>query len=101
MVGLGVCRHMQGAEGKSQGAADIKIFFPLLKIKEHEADLACVGGVADGELETKMAVGDLVKIPLLDAPGESPDGSAVIGQNAFSGKARNGPPLFVQYGAFG
>lgn len=79
MVGLGVCGHMEGAEGESQGAADIKIFFPLLKIKEHETDLARIDGVADGELETKMAVGDLVKIPLFDAPGESPDGSAVIG----------------------
>ena len=92
-----VFRHVQGAEGQNQDFVQIQQFFPFYKVKEHQAYLARICGMADGKLKAQPVIGNLVKIPFFDSPWRSLDCFPVIYQCASSGIPRYGAAFFIQH----
>ena len=75
---------MERAERQWNCLAEVKILFPFLKIKQHQTNLTSISGVADGELQAEMVVGNLVKIPFLYPPWRRFDGVSAVDKRAFS-----------------
>jgi hypothetical protein len=58
-------------------------------VKEHDIAVASVGHMANGKLQTKAVVGDLIKVPFLQAPRGGVYTGRIIDPAAIQRKTRN------------
>ena len=64
---LGVFRQMQAAERKGNELADVRYHLALFEIKQHDARLPGIRGMTKCELQAFLSIGNLIKVPLLNA----------------------------------
>lgn len=95
-IGLGAGGHVQAAEGQGDDDVFGVEVFPGGMVEEHDVGVAGVGGVADGQLEAELVIGDLVEIPLFEAPGGGVDAGGVEDAAAVEGEAGDGTAVRVE-----
>lgn len=64
---LGIFRQMQAAERKGNELADVRYHLALFEIKQHDAHLPGIRGMTECELQAFLSIGNLIKVPLLNA----------------------------------